>query len=166
MSRHPEVVAKLVAGPELFPSGHQVVPLDSDLPEPDVHIWSPAEGTTWLTTGQVKSVPVGALGASEAPQGPLQVGQRDGATQKVGDPALGLEPPHARGVRRRRGLEVALTPRRDSHQGRGCSVTQVVVRAQYFDRIATVVHGRSHVAGHQGQPGTVDPDPAGEALEV
>src|SRR3954469_9579584 len=146
MSRHPEVVAKLVAGPELFPSGHQVVPLDSDLPEPDVHIWSPAEGTTWLTTSQVKSVPVGALGVAEAPQGPLQVGQRDGATEKVGDPALDLEPPHARGVRRRRVREVACTPCRVSHQGRGFSVTKVFVRAQYLDRTATVVHRRSHVA--------------------
>ena len=80
----------------------------SDLPEPDVHVRSPAEGTTGLPSAQVKSVPVGALGVAEPPLRRLEVGQRDGATEKVGDPALGLEPPHALGVRRRRGLEVAL----------------------------------------------------------
>ena len=93
----------------------------------DVHVRRAARRSGGLTLGEVESVAIGALRIAEPAHGQLQVGQRDGAAEDVGDVALEPEPADGLGVGGLRGREVTLTPRGQPHQGGGGTESQVVV---------------------------------------
>ena len=106
----PEVVTELVAEPQVLPGGREVTPLGGDHGQPDVHVGRPAQGRTGLAPGQVEGVAKGALGISEPAQGQLEVGQRDGTAEEVGDVAL--EPRTAACSRRTPPPRSSRSPRR------------------------------------------------------
>ena len=123
----------------------------------------PRRGPAGWRSARSRDVAVGALRVAQPAHGQLEVGQRDGTAQDVGDVAHELEPPDGSAYAASAVGEVAQAPGREPHQCGGRrrgpgrrpgSSTPIASRPW------SIVAATSPAIS--GQPGAVDPDPAGE----
>jgi hypothetical protein len=116
--------------------------------------------------GESKRLLIGAQRLAQAALGDPDVGQRDRAAEDVGDVPGPPQPLGSDGVGTVRGLELAVTPEGEPHEGRRPGSGEVVAVGGTVDRPPGVADGGGGVAPDQGQGGAVHLDRPGKARQL